>query len=106
MGLLATQRYVPLSSFLTGLINNVELSLEKWYLSLGASGTLFLCHWKTTLVPLATEQVHVTFALSSTTAYDGLFSITGIDTGTEEKTRDVGIFSAGLMNGIKLVSTG
>ena len=63
-------------------MTKVELSSEKWYLSLGPSVTLSLSHWNMTLVPLSTAQDQVTFAWSSTTACGGLFATTGTDTGT------------------------
>ena len=85
-------------------MNSVELSWEKWYLSLGASAMLSLSHWNTTLVPFSTEQRQVTFALSSTTADVGLFSMTGEDTGTEEETGQSGWFMADFIDDIKLVT--
>ena len=80
---LARQLYSPLSSFLTGLTTSVELSSENQYLFPGRRTTLFLSHWKPTLVPIWTEQDQVTFSLSSTTGYVGLILMVGDDTGTE-----------------------
>lgn len=63
-------------------MNNVELSSEKRYLSLGPSATPSLSHRNVTLVPLSTAQDQVTLAWSSTTACGGVLARTGTDTGT------------------------